>query len=88
MTTSGVITEFATPKEGSGPEGLTVGPNHHIWFTECDQGNLVRLNDDGTVTEFRLPYLGSMPNSIIAGPDNTLWFTENRTSQIGRFIAS
>jgi virginiamycin B lyase len=81
-----VITEFATPTDDSGPEGLTIGADNHIWFTECDKGKLARLNDNGSVTEFPLPNANSMPNSITSGPNGTLWFTEIHTSQIGRFI--
>jgi sugar lactone lactonase YvrE len=34
ITTSGTITEYAIPTSGSSPNGITVGPDGNLWFTE------------------------------------------------------
>ena len=46
ITTGGVITEFATPTQNSGPTGIAPGPDGNIWFTEplVGQGQIGRVN--------------------------------------------
>src|SRR5262249_16332819 len=70
-------------------EGLTIGPDGNIWFTEFQyegQGNIFepfahcapirRPTPPGTLTQFAIPGYYSIPQVIIAGPDGNLWFTE------------
>jgi streptogramin lyase len=74
----------------SNPDGITVGPDGHIWFTEysgpggsgqqAGVGGLGRVNDDGSVTELvggETPGFDRRggPEAITTGPDKRLWFT-------------
>lgn len=34
ITTTGLVTEFAVPSDGSGPHSITTGPDGALWFTE------------------------------------------------------
>jgi streptogramin lyase len=67
----------------AGPQGITVGPDNNLWFTEFGTGKIGRITTSGFLTEFALP-AGSEPQQIVTGPDNAVWFTEAGTNKIGR----
>jgi|GEM_PF-4371684 len=88
---SAFITEFrAGIAAASSPEGIALGPDGNLWFTEFTGDRIGRITPHGVVTEFSA---GMTPFSnavgITAGPDGNLWFTENagfstNTGRIGR----
>jgi virginiamycin B lyase len=66
------------------PQGIAIGRDRGVWFTEECGNKIGRLDPgDGTISEFDLPLPASHPLGIIAGPDGALWFTQ-RFSAIGR----
>src|SRR5262245_61055452 len=69
------ITEFTIPTTDSHPEGITVGPDGALWFTEFSGQKIGRVTTAGFFTEFPVP--PSFPSGITAGPDGALWFTES-----------
>src|SRR5579885_1682123 len=84
------ITEFPLPAPGD-PDGVTVGPDGNIWFTEPDilgdvtGGNQIGcLTPTGKNTEFPVPTPDGSPSGITVGPDGNLWFTEYDGNRIGR----
>lgn len=73
------ITEYPTPTRDSSPEGIVVGPDGALWFTENDASRIGRVAfRDGrvTMTEYPTPTVNSYPGGITVGPDGALWFTE------------
>jgi streptogramin lyase len=77
-----VITEFPIPTVGSTPQGIAVGLDGNLWFTEFAGGSKIgRITPTGTITEF--PGLSSAPFWITSGPDGNLWFTETGAYKIG-----
>src|SRR5215831_12132839 len=79
------FTEFrASP--GSGPEGITAGPDANLWFTEFDSGSIARIlpSAPNTITEFPVSSADIRPEGITAGPDGNLWFVEITGNQVGR----
>ena len=76
----------------SDPDGITTGPDGHVWFTEysgpggssaqsAGPGGVGRVNDDGTVTELvggKTPGFDPKggPEAITTGPNGRVWFTE------------
>src|SRR6266699_1117287 len=80
-------TEFALPQLSekdcaSGPQGITVGPDGALWFTDSAD-KIGRITTHGQVTEFALSTLAH-PMGITTGPDGALWFTESNLDKIGR----
>lgn len=86
ITTTGDVTEFATPTRTSEPgettlgtetHGITTGSDGNLWFTENNNGagQIGRCTPQGVITEFPVP--GGQPTSITAGPDGNLWFTDD-----------
>jgi len=66
---------------GSGPSGITAGPDGALWFTA---GNSIgRITTAGDITTYPVPSSTNGLVGITAGPDNALWFTV-ATSKIGR----
>jgi streptogramin lyase len=87
ITLSGVVTEFtqgltapATPAYGFAgpiPNGLTVGPDGNLWFTEQAGNRIGRITTAGVITEFSVGITpNANPTEITVGPDGNLWFTE------------
>jgi streptogramin lyase len=44
MTLTGTVAQFPSPSDDSDPQGITVGPDGAIWFTEPAAGKIVRLH--------------------------------------------
>ena len=86
LTPSGTLTEFPFQSHGEShnPDGLIVGPDKNLWFTESGSGTIGRATVTGAVTEFALSNINARPSAITAGPDGALWFTENVGNKIGR----
>src|SRR5689334_10280839 len=78
------IFEFPVPTAGSGPVGITAGPDGNLWFTENATNQVGRITPSGSVQEFPIPTSGSDPAGITVGPDGNLWFTEFFGDKIGR----
>lgn len=78
------VTEFPLPS-GSGPLGITAGPDGNVWFATQTTGTIGRITPAGTITQFSAPTAGSGTSSIATGSDGNLWFTENNANKIGRF---
>jgi virginiamycin B lyase len=78
----GTITEYAATL--SQPEGITLGPDGAMWFTEegvpnpstgsPQGGKIGRITATGTITEYGKNLLD--PQQIVLGSDGNLWFTE------------
>jgi len=89
VTTAGSVTEYPVPTPSAGPNGIALGSDGAVWFTEVFSGNQIgRINTTGAVKEYLIPTSGSKPYSICSGPDGALWFTESGTGQIGRITTS
>ena len=67
----------AGPDPGSGPAGITSGPDGALYFTESTTGRIGRITTLGAASEFTQGYAPTDgPASITQGPDGNLWFTE------------
>lgn len=83
-----VITEFSagiTPS--SGLQGIALGPDGNMWFTEFGASKIGRITPAGAVTEFPLAP-GAMPYDIAAGHDGNLWFTQFGDDKLGRITTA
>jgi len=84
-----IITEFSAGlSTGSGPSGITAGPDGNVWFTENNASKIGKITPDGTITEFSIPTASSEPLGITEGPDGNLWFTEGFGNNIGRITTA
>jgi streptogramin lyase len=43
LTTAGVVIEFPTPTADAIPDGITVGSDHNVWFTEVGPSGVGRI---------------------------------------------
>ena len=69
---------------GSG--GLTLGPDHNVWFTE--QKHVAKITPTGTITEYSYPS-GATSNSYgstTTGPDGNVWFTEYNNQIVAKVV--
>jgi virginiamycin B lyase len=93
-----VLTEFSLPSSTSNPNGITMGPDGALWFTEAGAldinlnplgpSKIGRITTGGTVTEFATPAANSDPRGITVGPDGNLWFAEAAGNNIGRITTA
>jgi streptogramin lyase len=80
---AGTISEYALPA-GSGPEGIAIGPDALVWFTEISTSKIGSMTSGGgSLTHYSLP-AGSGPRAITPGPGGNYWFTEASSSKIGK----
>jgi streptogramin lyase len=78
-----LFNEFAIPTSNSVPQGITLGPDGALWFTETLGNNIGRISTTGVITEYQIPGGSSSPQGITTGPDGSLWFTMLGTNAIG-----
>jgi uncharacterized repeat protein (TIGR01451 family) len=86
------ITEFPLPAANSSAQGIVLGPDGNLWFTEAGvpgvsgSGNKIGQINPTThvVTEFPVPTANSSPQGIASGPDGNLWFTEAGVPGVSR----
>jgi streptogramin lyase len=89
----GGFTTFPLPTPGVSPDGITLGPDGALWFTEFYGNAVGRVTPQGRITEFFVPprprrasgsATESQPHDIVAGPDGNLWFDDFGGNKIGR----
>ncbi len=84
MTPDGTFTEYPLPAPYFNPVGITVGPDHNLWFTTPNNQAIVRVTTDGTFTPYPLPPTVQYAFFITTGPDGNLWFTDGVGPNIAR----
>jgi streptogramin lyase len=76
----GETSDFPTPTASSGPEGIAVGPEGNLWFTESEVSRIGEINPVTHATsDYETPTPSSRPSGIALGPEGNLWFTEGFT---------
>jgi streptogramin lyase len=92
ITTGGTVTEFPISVLDGSPDGITLGPDNNLWFTEnvSNYGTngdpspqIISFSPTGTlVDDYTLPvqYAGDFLSQIATGPDGALWFTVDFTA--------
>ncbi len=89
--TAQTITEFTVPTPGCLGQGIPIGPDGALWFTEDCAGKIGRITPGGSIVEYPLPDASANPIDITAGQDGNLWFTESDRyvgNKIGRITPS
>jgi virginiamycin B lyase len=71
---------------GSSPEGITLGPDGAMWFTEQSGNRIGRISTAGALSEVDVPTLASQPFGITSGRDGRLYFTEYGGNRIGKVV--
>jgi streptogramin lyase len=79
ITTGGGFTQYPLPTSVQ-PEGITVGPDNNLWFTDFFN-SIGRITIEGVHTLFGPTAVG--PSDIVTGPDGRLWFTAQGAAQVG-----
>jgi virginiamycin B lyase len=91
ISTSGVVTNYPLPADGTQPYGITTGPDGALWFTKHAagpvNGAIGRITTSGAVTIFTNGSI-SYPVGITTGPDGALWFTDAENGTFGRITTS
>ncbi len=72
--------------DGAAVNGITLGPDGNLWFTEASVNRVGNINPTlTTINEFSTGITaGAAPADIVTGPDGALWFTEFGNNAIGR----
>jgi virginiamycin B lyase len=81
-----VTAEYKIPTVKSQPEGIVLGADGNLWFTEFAASKIGQLNTAGKISENVTPSSKSTPNGIASGPGPSLnlWFTETNVSKVGQ----
>lgn len=85
---TGEIFTFPVPGGASAhPEGVTLGRDKNVWFTEFGSNKVGRITVNGTVTMFS-PAGVQRPRGIVSGPDGRIWFTSGDNNRIYRMASN
>ncbi len=82
------IQEYPVPSASSQPNGIALGPDGNLWFTESMGSNIGEITTSGNVNEMILTNSGMFPTGIVTGPDGNLWFTAGGADAIGVITTS
>jgi hypothetical protein len=83
------LTHAVSLPAGSQVNGMVLGPDNAIWFTDGGLNGIGRVDQNGAVTMFPLlSGSGLGPQGITVGTDGALWFTELHGNRIGRITTS
>jgi virginiamycin B lyase len=83
------VTGFPTTTPSAVPDGITLGPDGALWFTEEGANQIGRITTSGAITEFPLTATpSSEPRAIIDGPDGALWFVQPGPNDVGRMTTT
>jgi streptogramin lyase len=81
--TTHVISAYSPVTAGSSPQGIAIGPDGNVWFTETS-GKIGMINPSTfTISEFAIPTANVGPGKIVAGPNINLYFLETLGNKIG-----
>jgi streptogramin lyase len=72
----GLVTSFPVP--GDDVNGLTLGPDGNVWFTQPDLGYFGKMTPDGLVTRYQA---SSYPYEMAAA-GGQVWFAEDAANRI------
>ncbi len=65
------------PAAGS-PNGIVIGADNALYFTEVNGDAIGRMDLSGTLTnQFAVPTKNNLPGGISQGPSGSIWFTES-----------
>src|SRR5579863_8693356 len=81
-----VYIEFPIPTASSEPEGLTVGSDRQVYFTEFAGNKIGRITQAGVITEFPIPTADAGASFIAADGKGALWFNEINADKIGKML--
>lgn len=84
VTTAGEVTTFHTPTASSWPDGIVLGPNGRMWFTETNvnpylhpPGALGYVTPSGAITELSGIHAKAaghrLTSGLVFGPSHALW---------------
>jgi streptogramin lyase len=78
------VTEYPLAA-GTGPSGITVGPDVRLWFTDSTSSQVGAIAPDGTLGgPFATFPASAKPTGIVRGPDGNLWYADNNANAIER----
>ena len=82
---SPTINEYPVTTARSYPEGIALGSDGNIWFTEQEPSanKIGKITPSGTITEYPVTTASSEPEEIALGSDGNMWFTESSGNNIG-----
>jgi streptogramin lyase len=90
-----VFSQIALDTANSSTTGITVGPDHNLWFIDSGTNSIGRMTTSGQVKEYPLPssYRCDLHEAeITTGSDGALWFVEDGyadyVAAIGRITTS
>ncbi len=78
-----VSAEFTVPTAASAPQGITLGFDGFLYFTETAGNKIAQMTTGGVFVETPVPTANAGPFAIVGMPDTSLWFTENTANKIG-----
>jgi virginiamycin B lyase len=83
ITKTGIISPFTIPTNNANPQGITLGENGSLWFTEFSSSKIGEMTTSGSFNEFGTLFGGDTPRMLTDRGDGTIWYTGSAENHIG-----
>jgi virginiamycin B lyase len=83
ITTSCVLSPYTIPTGNANPQGITLGENGNMWFTEYNSSKVAEVTPSGSVSEFGTLFGSDSPQMLADRGDGTVWYAGYGGNHVG-----
>jgi virginiamycin B lyase len=83
ITTSCVLTPYTIPTGSANPQGITLGENGNMWFTEYNSSKTAEVTPGGSISEFGTLFGSDSPQMLADRGDGTIWYAGYGGNHVG-----
>jgi len=83
ITTNCVLSPYTIPTGNANPQGITLGENGNMWFTEYNSSKVAEVTPSGSVSEFGTLFGSDSPQMLADRGDGTVWYAGYGGNHVG-----
>jgi virginiamycin B lyase len=83
ITTGCVLSPYTIPTGSANPQGITLGENGNMWFTEYNSSKIAEVTPAGSISEFGTLFGSDQPQMLADRGDGTIWYAGYGGNHVG-----
>ena len=83
ITSACVLTPYTIPTANANPQGITLGENGNMWFTEYNTSKVAEVTPGGSISEFGTLFGSDDPQMLIDRGDGSVWYAGFGGNHVG-----
>jgi virginiamycin B lyase len=83
ITENCVLTPYTIPTGNANPQGITLGENGNMWFTEYNSSKVAEVTPAGAISEFGTLFGSDSPQMLADRGDGTVWYAGYGGNHVG-----